>query len=550
MRKYLTLTNVLLKCGFQMTDGKSKKWFKLCLYVVLAISFLPMLGLLYFTVDALLPLYSQIDQSALMMGVMLFLACILIFIFSLFLIPSIFYFSSDLEILLALPLKSIHIIGAKFTVCVLYEYLFAASILVPTYAAYLHQGNIEWSFLPLGIIVMVLLPIFPLVLSTLFTILLMRFVPFFKNRDRFNLISSILVVGLGMSFSFFMNSLGTQSESELLQALMSGGSSLLSLFMKLFPSIPYFARALVEGNLWELLIGSIITLLALIVLLSIGKFLYFKGAIGSSETSASHKQLSERKLKQLTHRGNKKWTYLKKDFKILLRTPAYFTNCLLMVIIFPILMLVFPLLNQQDGLSAFDFNTLILYLQRMDHFLAYVIWIALGAGFLFGIFNQISATAISREGSQYTVMKYIPMSYRDQIHAKLLLGVLAGVIGNVAMAAAMSLLVPFAWYYYVLYCLISTITTLLINALAIMLDLAKPKLVWEQEAAAVKQNLGTFVALMLGMALCIVTIVTVFFIPQEWLMISAIIALVTTLPLAIGAYVLAGSYAERAMRKL
>lgn len=550
MRKYLTLTNVLLKCGFQMTDGKSKKWFKLFLYVVLAISFLPMLGLLYFTVDALLPLYSQIDQSALMMGVMLFLACILIFIFSLFLIPSIFYFSSDLEILLALPLKSIHIIGAKFTVCVLYEYLFAASILVPTYAAYLHQGNIEWSFLPLGIIVMVLLPIFPLVLSTLFTILLMRFVPFFKNRDRFNLISSILVVGLGMSFSFFMNSLGTQSESELLQALMSGGSSLLSLFMKLFPSIPYFARALVEGNLWELFIGIVITLLALIVLLSMGKFLYFKGAIGSGETSASHKQLSERKLKQLTHRGNKKWTYLKKDFKVLLRTPAYFTNCLLMVIIFPILMLVFPLLNQQDGLSAFDFNTLILYLQRMDHFIAYVIWIALGTGFLFGIFNQISATAISREGSQYTVMKYIPMSYRNQIHAKLLLGVLAGVIGNVAMAAAMSLLVPFAWYYYVLYCLISTITTLLINALAIMLDLAKPKLVWEQEAAAVKQNLGTFVALMLGMALCIVTIVTVFFIPQEWLMISAIIALATTLPLAIGAYVLAGSYAERAMRKL
>ena len=185
MRKYLTLTNVLLKCGFQMTDGKSKKWFKLFLYVVLAISFLPMLGLLYFTVDALLPLYSQIDQSALMMGVMLFLACILIFIFSLFLIPSIFYFSSDLEILLALPLKSIHIIGAKFTVCVLYEYLFAASILVPTYAAYLHQGNIEWSFLPLGIIVMVLLPIFPLVLSTLFTILLMRFVPFFKNYFNF-----------------------------------------------------------------------------------------------------------------------------------------------------------------------------------------------------------------------------------------------------------------------------------------------------------------------------------------------------------------------------
>lgn len=550
MRKYFSLTKTLLKSGFQVTDAKSKKWFKIFLYLLLAVCFLPLLAVIYFAVEASLPLYARIGQSATVLGALLFMSCLITFIFSLFLIPSIFYFSSDLDVLLALPLKSNQIIGAKFTVCVLYEYLFSAGILIPAYAAYWNYGDMPLLFLPFGIITILLLPIFPLVLSTLFTILLMRFVPFFKNRDRFNLISSILLVALGLGFSFFMNSQGTQDEAAMLEALLAGGNSLLNLFMKCFPSIPYFAKAIVEGNVLDLLIAIGITIIALALLLSVGKFLYFKGAIGSGESNASHKEMSEHRLAKASRKGNKKWTYLKKDFKIIWRTPAYFTNCLLMVIIFPLMILAIPLFSQNEGLEEFDFAAILQRVEQMDEFLAYVIFFSLALGFLFGTFNQIAATAISREGAQYSVMKYLPMSYRDQIHAKLLLGVMAGIVSNIAMAAAMMIFIPFSWYYYAIYCIISAITTLLGNSYAIMLDLAKPKLVWEQEAAAVKQNLGSFVAVMIGMALCIVLIVGCFFIPRQWLMISAFAALAVMAVLALLGYFLAGKYAQRAMSKL
>ncbi len=125
MRKYFSLTKTLIKSGFALEDGKGHKIYRILLYLILLISLLPTLGGIYFLIDAALPLYTQIDQTSSLMGSILFLVCSTTFIFSLFIIPSVFYFSNDIDLLLALPLKGEHIIAAKFTVCVIYEYMFA-----------------------------------------------------------------------------------------------------------------------------------------------------------------------------------------------------------------------------------------------------------------------------------------------------------------------------------------------------------------------------------------------------------------------------------------
>ncbi len=550
MRKYLTLTKILMKSGFQVTDGKSKRWFKLFIYLILFACCLPMLVLLYFGIDSILPLYAQMDQTATILGSMLFFTCMIIFFFSLFLIPSIFYFSSDLEILLALPLKSIHIIAAKFTVCVIYEYLFSFSVLIPTYAAYLHYGGMPMTFLPFGIITLLLIPIFPLVLSTIFTILLMRFVPFFKNRDRFNLISSILLIVVGMSYSLFMNGQNTQDESAILMNIIAGENSLLQFFMKLFPMIPFFARAVVEGSILDLAEGIGICVIALIVFLTLGRFLYFKGAIGSSESTAAHKQMSTKQLQKNSRKRSKTYAYLKKEFKLLLRTPAYFTNCILMIFLFPIIILVTSVLNRGEFTEGFSLSDLLMEVEQIDGFIAYVVFIAMAAGFLFGTLNQISATSLSREGKQYTIMKYIPMSYRDQIHAKMLCGVIGGIVSNLCVVLVLALILPFSWHYYVIYCIVSAITTLIGNTYCMFLDLLKPKLIWEQEVSAVKQNLGAFIAMMISMALCFSILFGCFYLPQHLLMPVMIAAVIVMVLIAILAYILIGKYAEHKMRKL
>lgn len=551
MRKYLSLTKALLKCGIGVTDGASKKGFKLFLYGILCLSCLPIAGVLYFLVASTLEAYMQIGQEASILGTMMFLVCIIIFIFSIFMIPSIFYFSTDTNTLLALPLKPEHIIGSRFTVCLLYEIMFSLAILVPTYAAYGVVQGVSASLLIVGSLTIVLLPIFPLVLSTILTILMMRFVPFFKNRDRFNMIAGILSLILAFGFSFASNSFGSgMDETELLQLLLAGNNSMLDLFMNAFPMIPFFARAVLEGSMLDFLIGSGITLLSIIVFLTLGKFLYFKGAIGNSESMSSHKEMDEKQLGKATKAGNKIWTYAKKEFKILLRTPVFCLNCLSSCFIFPLVLVIFPLIGGNSTDMNFDLSQLIPMLESLEAFPAYLMMAGLGLGCMLGIINMISATSISREGTQYTLMKILPMSYRDQIHAKTITGTLAGLLTVVLTVFPMMFLFPLSPFYYLIFFLCACISTIMSNQLVIIVDLAKPKLVWEQEVAAVKQNLGSFVSVMIGMAICVIFIGLCFIIPSDiaWI-VSSICVILSTIG-CWGFYQLAGSYAEKAMRKL
>ncbi|MCB7430558.1 hypothetical protein LI224_19710, partial [Erysipelatoclostridium ramosum] len=64
----------------------------------------------------------------------------------------------------------------------------------------------------------------------------------------------------------------------------------------------------------------------------------------------------------------------------------------------------------------------------LDGMLPYAVLVGMASGFLFSNLNMISSTAISREGSNLSFMKYIPMSLKQQLQAKVVSGILMSVI--------------------------------------------------------------------------------------------------------------------------
>ena len=82
MRKFLTLLQVQLKSGaISATDGTTKQWKKILLYVFLFVCFLPTLGMLwaafYYGFDYL----QAIDQSGYLMNIGFMITCFVIFLF-------------------------------------------------------------------------------------------------------------------------------------------------------------------------------------------------------------------------------------------------------------------------------------------------------------------------------------------------------------------------------------------------------------------------------------------------------------------------------------
>lgn len=515
MHKYLSLTRVLLKNSLGMiSDGKSRKALNTILYIVLAICMIPLSFTLYMMFDAAMTQLLPLQQEGAVLALGFHISSLVTFLFSIFLIPSIFYFSKDSETLLALPLPPQTILSAKFSVCLVYEYAFTLIVCVPLFLAYANHAQISIVYILFAILLFMSLPIYPLVLSSIITMLLMRFVPFFKNRDRFNMIAGILSIVFAFSFSFLMNSSTmTNDPNALITMLVQGHNSMISLFSRIFPAIPFAANAVIDGDAVSLVIYLLITAAALGVLVLLGRWLYFKGAIGFSETKSSRKALSAKDYSRVL-RHSKVRTYLIKEMRLLIRTPVYALNCIGMCLLMPIMLLVIFLTTDTDTLLQ-QLPDITPYL---DGKLPYAILAGMAIGFLFSNLNLISATAISREGTNLSFMKYIPMTLKEQLHAKVLSGILMSVVSMLLTMLCIYYLLPiFPLFWYLLTAASSLITIVLGNYASLALDILHPKLVWEQEAAAVKQNMSGIVSMLAGMAMMVVTAALLFVLPSDLL---------------------------------
>ena len=548
MRKYLSLTRVLLKNSMgMMSDGKSKKALNVFIYGVLAVCMIPLGFTLYMMFNTAMAQLQPLQQEGAVLALGFHISSLVTFLFSIFLIPSIFYFSKDSETLLALPLPPQTILSAKFSVCLVYEYAFTLIVCLPLYIAYANNAAIGIPYILPALAIFITLPIYPLVLSSIITMLLMRFVPFFKNRDRFNMIAGILSIILAFGFSFAMNS-GTIAEdpNALISMLTQGNNSMISLFSKIFPAIPFAAEALISSDALQLVYYILITCAALAVLVILGKWLYFKGAIGFSETKSSRKELSAKDFARVS-RHSKVRTYLIKELRLLIRTPVYAINCIGMCVLMPIMLLVIFITADADVLLQ-QLPDITPYLDGM---LPYAVLAGMASGFLFSNLNMISSTAISREGTNISFMKYIPMSLKQQLQAKVLSGILMSVISMLLTMVCVYFLLPIfplTWYFAA--AAASLITIVLGNYASLALDILHPKLVWEQEAAAVKQNMSGIVSMLAGMAMTVVTCVLLFILPDDYLLFGTAGMVIVCIAVDVVFYMRLDSFAQKRFHQL
>ena len=533
MRKFLALTKVQLKSGaISTTDGTIKQWKKILLYIFLLVCMLPTLVLIALGFYHGFDFMRTFGQAGYLMNIGYLITAIIIFLFSIFAIPSIYYFSKDIDQLLTLPIQPEMILTSKLVVCIIYEYLFTAAVLIPMYGSFVMQIGFSFLSLLAFLVIFITLPIYPLVLSSVLTMIIMRFVPFFNNRDRFNLIGGVVVVIAAMSLSFWLQTMNTQDMSSIIQALMDGNNSLMQIGTILFPFIPAASLATYYGDFLQLFLYLGILVISFIVFLFCGKFLYFQGAIGSSETSHSRRKFSNKQLKESTHHSVFR-TYVIKEFKILFRTPVFFTNCVLTALLMPIIFSI-AIITSLDGL---DIKSIITpqMIDQLPHVWAYVLVISFIVGGFMGGMNMISATAISREGTNAYFMKYIPAPISTQVLAKATCGIILSIFSSWLLLIPIHLVIEYPIYLDLIFLLGSALSTIIINLASILVDSYRPKLVWEQETAAVKQNMNGFISMLFSFLFAAVCIALLYML---WVtvVICAVVLLIAQIILVIVLY--------------
>jgi len=493
----LRLAVVLMKSFGDSIKGKTdkaKNYKRILMYALITVAMLPTAGMIGAAAYGSALALNQVGQAGLVLGIGMTLVTMTVFFFGIFYVLSVFYFAKDVENLLPLPLTSGQIVGAKFLVTLVYEYLTELVVFLPIIIGYgiaMQQGV---GYYIAGVLIFLLMPVAPLSLASIIDMLIMSFTNIAKNKDRFKMFSALLGLFLALGINFAAQRIGQDfSDPEMLQRLVSqGDNSLLATMSKLFPTNKIAVLALVSEPITALInLGIFIVAMAMCfgAFYGLSGLLYFKGAVGINESAASRRKLRKEDFERETRiRGSFIATYLK-ELRLLVRNPGYFVNCVIMNFLFPFFLLI-PFLAGGSDLSAKDMQDVSTVVMNP------------GAMFLAGAFitatNSIACSAISREGRLLYISKFLPIDPKVQLNAKLMTALVFGACASVILILVERFLFEFSLLHGLIGLALLLLSTVFTGVVGLLLDVFFPKLNWDNELKAVKQNLNVLFLILIS----------------------------------------------------
>lgn len=506
MNKYFTLTKILLKNHFSSVKkgsaSKLQRYKSSFLVIIIALAFLPMAGGLFaFSKNAYDVLVAD-NLTDIIPRLGLSVASMIIFIFGILYVLSELYFSTNVEFLLPLPLRPIQIVGAKLTVVLFYEYLTLAVFFIPVAAGYGIRSNAGIVYYIYTAIIFITLPVIPLTIATLIDMFIMRFSTLFKNKDRFRLIASLLGVFIGIGVNIFSQRFSNVGEKsgEVHDMVLKMNKSVSGVGSKIFPSSNFAADSLNNWNnssgLLAILIFILLNAIFLIILLYICGALYFKGALGVSESTAKRKKLTGAEIEKNTNQNSAISSLIWKELKILLRTPPYFINCVMMNFLWPVFFI--PMMMQKG--MAENLSSIHKYVNR-DKYRPLVFIVLFGAVTVLGVFNTTTSTAVSREGKHHFFSMYIPVDTKVQLLSKVITGILLNLCSLLLFFIIFIVLAKPSLLLILSILILSIFVIVFNNTLGLLLDINSPKLNWDNETKAVKQNFNVIFYMLLSLVI-------------------------------------------------
>ncbi|MEN6328083.1 MAG: hypothetical protein ABFD18_17965 [Syntrophomonas sp.] len=509
MHRFLALLKILLInyfgiSLFQMKTSKNRmKYFKkIGLVLLIIVALAPTIALYVKLLVQGFDLLAPLGQEGAILTLGIVLVSFIVFLFGIFYIINFFYFADDAHNLLALPLSGYQVLGARFSVVLVNEYLSALPFLLPPLLVYGIKSGASVLYWLYALIGFLLVPLLPLGLATIPTVIIMRFANLSRRKDLLKILGGLMVIVLAVGYQFLFQKSGPNAmDPVFLQHMLTDRGGLMNLMSRVFPSTRYLGLALINADqligLVNLLQFAGLSLLMVALAWLTGDKLYFKGLVGSTETSVKRKKLSEADYRRVGKGLPPVLSYWAKEMRLLFRTPTYFINSVMTNILVPVLLTIPFFIQSRNQKIAMPWEELLGGAQGQTILMAIVIGVIV---FMIGS-NAVTATAISREGRELYVSKYIPLSYRKQILAKLLSGYLLGMCGAVLMIIAVRILMPLDNYLIAMLLGVSMVAITPVIEAGLIIDLYNPKLNWENEQQAFKQNFNVVFSMLLAILL-------------------------------------------------
>lgn len=404
-------------------------------------------------------------------------------------IVNILFFSKSIKNILPLPISNMEILISKFGGLLFLSYV---TELVFGLIPFFMYGMLAAKSLMYFLLMILVLAVFPIIIVSVFciiTLLLMKLFNFIKNP---NIIETVVTIILLILIIFMeQKSLNNISVESLEETKITAESYLkmTSYFLVINPSIEILAE---NGNVIDIITNFLkiigYNIVAFGIFLIIGKKLYFKLLLKCNNYEKNKKD----KIIILKDKYKNKSvlrTYLKRDLMNLFKNGTFFIQTVFPVIIILITMILIgtvmiPIIdttiqndeNIKNSLASITINTEVIGI------------ILCVAQILFSI-SSLSLTAISREGRDAILIKYLPVDLYKQFKYKNIPQVVLNILVSIVILGLVYYFIPSIGIVNILLLFILLLFINLINSyLMLITDLRRPMLNWDSEQSVIKKN--------------------------------------------------------------
>ena len=494
MNSYITLTKTFI-ASISMSQPQDKR--RKVMIIILSLFgifgvLLPVAVAVGVLVNLMTKTLIPIGCESLGIQLMFHVICLFTVIFGINVIFNEFYFSNDIEFLLPWPLRAYQIIASKFTAAFYNENMMQFVLVLSCIIGFgigSKMGIINWLLSIIGIIT---LPVIPLSYCAILSMLVMRFTRLIRNKDVIQKLSVSLIFLMIITLVASIGFLQDMDIDTYIETLAAGNQTFFKVMNILFPNVPLFVKTFSEGSISAFFLYMAANILVIAIMLFLAEHLYFKGVIGltASDNKSGKKDLD--KLLSSCRQHNPAFSYFMKDVKILTRTPVFFTNCIAINFLWPIF--VYAMFKIQSYNVSLD-QLRDLYAHRDLRIQLFFLLGIIGLSTIVAAINSLSSNAISREGKHFSFMKYIPVPYFTQWNAKALVGILFPAAGIFVYFIPACILIQIPLIHILLYLFLSLLSISFVSHMGIYIDSIQPKLIWDDEMSALRENYNTFFAM-------------------------------------------------------
>ncbi len=410
---------------------------------------------------------------------------------------SLIFNCKDDDLLLSLPIKRRTVLFVRVFKFYVFELMFNSLFLLPIMIAYIRWADtLNWTYYLTSIVMLFMLPIIPIVISCFIGVITSSISSRFKYKNIVQIVLSMTIIIGIIVFSY--------NTENLMEYLMKHATSINDLISKIYYPAGVYAKLVTEFKIIDLLIFILNNVSIYIFSIYILSKFYFK------INSRMKKVITNKKVKvgTLTIKATSQTNSLiKKELNTFFKTPVFIINSGFALVLFLLAAIIIP----------FKFNSIIPILTAEEGGLGLskdiinnnmsvlILLLISSVSFLTSITNSV----ISLEGKNINILKSLPVSIKtilmSKIYACLVITTPVLFIGNLI------LLIKFKIKFIeaIILLLLSILIPLISHFIGIIINLKFPKLDYENSTEVIKQSASSFISVMLGMLLFIISAIVI-----------------------------------------